>query len=96
MKERYRSTVSLNIKNERVHELARRAAASTGLSQTAVIERALVQLLESRGEPVDDSSRRLAAARAVLADVDPDARRARSGHVTGVEDLYDERTGLPR
>ena len=33
--------MSLNIKNEHVHQLARDAAARTGLSQTGVIEEAL-------------------------------------------------------
>ena len=38
--------MSLNIKNERVHELARRAAARTGKSQTSVIEDALRRYLD--------------------------------------------------
>jgi len=38
--------MGLNIKNERVHDLARRAARVTGLSQTSVIEEALVDLLQ--------------------------------------------------
>ena len=33
--------MSLNIKNERVHELAREAARRTGMNQTSVIEAAL-------------------------------------------------------
>ena len=37
--------MSLNIKNERVHELAREAARRTGKSQTRVIEEALEKLL---------------------------------------------------
>lgn len=39
--------MSLNIKNERVHELAREAARRTGLGQTGAIEAALVQLLKT-------------------------------------------------
>lgn len=37
--------MSLNIKNERVHDLAREAARRTGMSQTSVIEVALERLL---------------------------------------------------
>ncbi|MGH3425128.1 MAG: type II toxin-antitoxin system VapB family antitoxin, partial [Nocardioidaceae bacterium] len=37
--------MSLNIKNERVHDLAREAAQRTGRTQTSVIEEALAQLL---------------------------------------------------
>lgn len=38
--------MSLNIKNEHVHDLAREAARRTGLSQTSVVEQALTKLLE--------------------------------------------------
>ena len=37
--------MSLNIKNERVHDLAREAARRTGMNQTSVIEAALERLL---------------------------------------------------
>ena len=37
--------MSLNIKNERVHDLAREAAQRTGQSQTRVIEVALLEYL---------------------------------------------------
>lgn len=50
--------MSLNIKNERVHALARQAARITGRSQTSVIEMALEELLarlseQERGSSVD-------------------------------------------
>lgn len=38
--------MSLNIKNERVHALAREAANRTGQSQTSVVAQALTRLLE--------------------------------------------------
>lgn len=41
--------MSLNIKNQRVHDLARQAAAATGRSQTSVIELALERLLREQG-----------------------------------------------
>ncbi|WP_232678060.1 type II toxin-antitoxin system VapB family antitoxin [Nocardioides sp. R-C-SC26] len=83
--------MSLNIKNPRVHELAREAARRTGKTQTSVIEEALEQLL--RGLPDEDSRadrawawyRRMAAGRT---DEERVALRAAEG------DLYDE-DGLP-
>lgn len=89
--------MGLNIKNERVHELARQAASVTGLTQTGAIEVALTRLLADHGE--DPELRRHAAkidvvrgiARAYLdtpADPDQEIRR--------VEDLFDDRTGLPQ
>ncbi|MEP6666202.1 MAG: type II toxin-antitoxin system VapB family antitoxin [Nocardioidaceae bacterium] len=43
--------MSLNIKNERVHELIRRAAAQTGQSQTSVVEAAVTRFLDDLDEP---------------------------------------------
>ena len=57
--------MSLNIKNERVHALAREAARVTGKTQTGVIEEALERLLKEYGDegPVAaDRRRRLGAA----------------------------------
>lgn len=88
--------MGLNIKNERVHALARQAAAVTGRSQTAVIEEALLRLLAEHD--VDPEQQRMATkvdmvhsiVRAYAATPsDPD--RA----VHRVDDLYDDRTGLP-
>lgn len=88
--------MSLNIKNERVHALAREAARITGKSQTSVIEEALLLLLNMYGADAEkariartvDTVMRLAA-----------EYRAESDRVGGVpmtiEDLYDEETGLP-
>jgi antitoxin VapB len=83
--------MGLNIKNARVHELARRAAARTGRSQTSVIEQALERLLAELDSPVADDPE--TSVRRVLDDVD---RRltddARTALLTDV--LYDE-SGLP-
>jgi antitoxin VapB len=85
--------MSINIKNPRVHELARQAAALTGQSQTSVIETALERLLaelqtadtiESRGARIDH----------ILADAHRRARITEGDGIT-VEDLYDD-AGLPR
>jgi antitoxin VapB len=85
--------MSINIKNPRVHELARRAAALTGESQTSVIERALQQLVDEL-EAEADKAARLAKVNRILADIDrrlsDDDRAAMT-----TDDLYDER-GLPR
>lgn len=43
--------MSLNIKNERVHAMAREAARRTGATQTGVIEAALRHYLESLDAP---------------------------------------------
>ena len=51
--------MGLNIKNERVHELARQAAAATGKTQTDAIEEALTRLLADYD--IDPDERRLAA-----------------------------------
>ena len=89
--------VSLNIKNQRVHDLAREAARVTGKSQTSVIEEALVKLLrEYDADPVAaERQRRLESIRVILDwfdqnPGDPDRE------IKTIEDLYDEETGLPR
>lgn len=84
--------MSLNIKSERVHSLAREAARRTGKSQTSVIEEALSKLLsdlEHRSDPSD----RLAAALDIAADFD---RRlsAEDRARLSTDLLYDDR-GLP-
>lgn len=89
--------VSLNIKNQRVHDLAREAARITGKSQTSVIEEALERLLADYGvdreqerinRTIDDVKRIAAEYRADLTRVNDE--------ILTIEDLYDETTGLPR
>lgn len=90
--------MSLNIKNDRVHELAREAARVTGKSMTGAIEEALEQLLVSRGAD-HERARVEALVRQGLAigdayandrgDIDDDAA------IASIEDLYDG-DGLPR
>jgi len=88
--------MGLNIKNERVHEMARRAAELTGTTQTGAIEEALRLLLAAHGE--DPEERRTAAridavhgivARYAASEGDPE-RSLRS-----IDDLYDD-AGMPR
>ncbi|WP_248580443.1 type II toxin-antitoxin system VapB family antitoxin [Nocardioides sp. InS609-2] len=89
--------MGLNIKNERVHELARQAARVTGKSQTGAIEEALERLLRAYDadpaaaridERVDVVHELVAAYLASPGRDDAEVRR--------VEDLYDDATGLPR
>jgi antitoxin VapB len=84
--------MSLNIKNPRVHALAREAARRFGMSQTSVIEEALVRMLATHDEA--SGAGRQARVEALLADVDrhltDDQRAALRRH----DDLYDG-AGLP-
>ena len=85
--------MSLNIKNERVHALAREAARRTGKSQTSVIEEALRQYLNDL-----DEVRRKAERHAELDEVIAQMQREFRGVdlYGAIEDLYDPETGLPR
>lgn len=85
--------MSLNIKNERVHQLARDAAARTGLSQTSVIEEALLQYLRSLDDDKDAKRRRVDEILAMFDARLTDEDRAAMGR--DLDDLYDE-AGLPR
>lgn len=87
--------MSLNIKNERVHALAREAARRSGASQTSAIETALTRYLESLEEPRRDQRRRQRVD-AVLAEFD--ARLSDDDRVAmrrDLAELYDD-SGLPR
>lgn len=84
--------MSLNIKSERVHALAREAAEALGTSQTSAVEQALVEMLERHRQAAAPDVRRRVTA--ILEDVDrllgDDDRVALRRH----DDLYDHR-GLP-
>ena len=77
--------MSLNIKNERVHAMAREAAERLGTTQTGAIEEALRRLL------AEDTAARRARIDVILADVD----RRLQGATLSTDELYDE-MGLPR
>ena len=88
--------MSLNIKNERVHALAREAARITGKSQTSAIEEALVRLLRDYGaDPVEAERQRTVDTVMRLAAEYRAASELLVGVPMTVEDLYDEETGLP-
>jgi antitoxin VapB len=89
--------MSLNIKNERVHALARQAAELTGRSQTSAVELALKELLRSRGVDPDDGKARtkIDLARRIVADYTADLAHTNKV-VADVESLYDATSGMPR
>lgn len=88
--------MSLNIKSERVHALAREAARVTGKSQTGAVEEALTRLLRDyeRDPEAVAMQRRLDRVRGVQAAyaVTPSG----GAEPLRIEDLYDDVTGLPR
>jgi antitoxin VapB len=88
--------VSLNIKNERVHALAREAARVRGTTQTAAIAEALEMLLQAHG--ADPEAARVGAkVEAARRIVEAYAQApSRPPSITRVEDLYDDDSGLPR
>lgn len=86
--------MSLNIKNERVHELARRAAALTGKSQTGAIQEALERLLAEGGaDPEEARQRRIDL---LWSEIEADTGEAdRAATRRTMDELYDD-DGLPR
>lgn len=89
--------MGLNIKNERVHDLARQAAQVTGKSQTGAIEEALERLLTAYGaDPVQAQvAHRMDLVHELVAAYVADPGRT-DREIRQVEDLYDDTTGLPR
>ena len=86
--------MGLNIKNERVHQLARELAALKGESMTRVIEHALEnEMRRIQVERVKDEARR-EAAYAELMRIIEDGPRLRAQVTSDTNDMYDE-DGLP-
>lgn len=89
--------MSLNIKNERVHALAREAARVTGNNQTSAIEEALKLLLASYGaDPTQAAAGRKADLVSRLVAEYREDPGAEAPAIRAVEDLYDDARGLPR
>ncbi len=89
--------MSLNIKNERTHELVRRLATLTGMSQTDAVTDAVRRRLEElEAEKVRDWDARkaeiLRLAAEIRRDLSPEQLEALSNH----DWLYDDESGLPR
>jgi len=88
--------MSLNIKNERVHELAREAARVSGRSQTSAIEEALVLYLRQHGaDPAENERERRLRRMLAMGERFRREERAPARGPVSVDDLYDARTGLP-
>jgi Uncharacterized protein conserved in bacteria len=89
--------MGLNIKNERVHALAREAARVTGKSQTSAIEEALQLLLHAYGADPQAAgvARKVDAVTRLVHEYQADSGNEHRA-ISTVEDLYDEATGLPR
>lgn len=87
--------MGLNIKNERVHALAREAARVTGKSQTGAIEEALTRLLSEYG--ADPAAARTARKIDLVQRLVIEYREDPGSPAgpTSPDDLYDEQTGLP-
>ncbi len=84
--------MGLNFKSERVHALAREAAARTGKTLTGAIEEALARFLRDLGDDAETEQRRTAVTR-ILDDVD---RRLASADPAAMntDELYDGQ-GMP-
>lgn len=88
-------SMSLNIKNERVHDLVRQLAAQTGQSMTSAIEDAVRRRLEEvNGTREAEIARRRAAIDRVVASARLIPRTAKSTAEI-MDEMYDDR-GLPR
>ncbi|MDQ2845255.1 MAG: type II toxin-antitoxin system VapB family antitoxin [Actinomycetota bacterium] len=88
--------MGLNIKNERVCALARKAATATQQTQTSVIEQALQELLaRHRVDAADaEEAKRVERARLTLVDMQQRWAATDSERPFTTDDLYDE-NGLP-
>ncbi|MFL0460978.1 type II toxin-antitoxin system VapB family antitoxin [Kytococcus sedentarius] len=85
----------MNIKNERVHALARRAAQMEGMSQTSVLERALEEFL-ARHEREGGGEDREARATQLVTQIRDGLDLPSGGTLADdLADLYDAE-GLPR
>lgn len=86
--------MSLNIKNPRVHALAREAARRTGQTQTSVIEQALKDFLASLEQPEEEGPGR-GRLDALLAEIHADMTDETRDRLRAAQDeLYDD-DGLP-
>ncbi|SNC63467.1 antitoxin VapB [Kytococcus aerolatus] len=91
--------MALNIKNERVHQLARQAAELQGTTQTGALERALEEFLERHGAEADagagERGDRLARATLLVEQIRCGIEQGEGSLAEGLVELYDA-DGLPR
>jgi antitoxin VapB len=86
--------MSLNIKNEETHRLARELAQRTGETLTLAVTIALKERLE-RQQATPKRKSRLEALTRFSEQCAPFFKDGRSGNEL-INDLYDEETGLPK
>jgi len=86
--------MSLNIKNEETHRLARELAQRTGETVTLAVTIALRERLERQKTPLKRKNR-LEALTRFSEQCAPLFKDGRSGNEL-INDLYDEETGLPK
>lgn len=85
---------TLNIKNQRVYELAKTLSDRTGRSMTSVIETALEKQLAAMNTDLDlRRARKMAELDRIVARTAPILRQLTDDPFA---ELYDEETGLPR
>ncbi|MFC7486442.1 type II toxin-antitoxin system VapB family antitoxin [Knoellia sp. CPCC 206453] len=87
--------MALNIKNERVVNLARDVAARTGTTQTGAIESALERYLADLLREAESDSKRRRIDQ-LLAEIDAERPEGRPTVEEIMDDMYDPETGLPR
>ncbi|WP_114202622.1 type II toxin-antitoxin system VapB family antitoxin [Janibacter anophelis] len=86
--------MGLNIKNPRVHELAREVARRTGATQTSAIEDALQRRLDDL-QAVDDDEARHGRLLRLMDEIEAEATdEQRAATQAAAEALYDDK-GLP-
>lgn len=89
------SSMSLNIKNERVHEMVRRLAELTGQSQTSAVEDAVRRRLEEMdGVREKQRAEKLAAVARIVTAFNRDLPPGPT-YEEIIDDMYDD-MGLPR
>lgn len=87
--------MSLNIKNERVHEMVRRLAELTGQSQTSAVEDAVRRRLDEMGEAKQKQrAEKLAAIARIVEEFNRDLPPTPT-YEEIIDDMYDD-MGLPR
>lgn len=89
--------MSLNIKNPRVHQLAREAARVSGKTQTGAIEEALEHYLKEYGEDPQRAEKeaKMARIQKMIDEIRQLPPPPAGTWPLTIEDLYDPETGLP-
>lgn len=87
--------MSLNIKNEKVHEMVRRLAELTGQSQTSAVEDAVRRRLEEMGGAKEEHREAKLAAITRIVEESSKGLYTWADYEAIIDEMYDE-NGLPR